>query len=125
MDTEAWIWLAALAPVAYVQNMFFTLVSRSRNSKDVSFHRKAAWGSNGVWFACQVMIVKNIWAAIGAGQWWYAILAGIVYAIFTTEGSCHMMRIAIKTEKGDRRVGANVEWDEMKKRIEEIEKKMK
>ena len=115
------LWLLALAPVAFIQNMFFTLVSRSRNSQDTDYHRFCAWGSNGVWFVCQVMIVKNIWGAIHAGQWWYAILAGIVYSLATTEGSVLMMKRLIATEKGKRRVGASDELEEMKTRIIDLE----
>lgn len=40
------------------------------------------------------------------GEWWYAILAGIVYTFSTAEGSVLMMKIALKREKGKRRVGA-------------------
>lgn len=115
------IWLVALAPVAFIQNMFFTLVSRSRNSMDTDYHRYCAWGSNGVWFVCQVMIVKNIWGAIAAGQWWYALLAGIVYSYFTTEGSVLMMKKLIRSESGKRRVGANDKIEEMEKRIINLE----
>lgn len=116
------LWLLALAPVAFIQNMFFTLVSRSRNSQDTDYHRFCAWGSNGVWFVCQVMIVKNIWGAIHAGQWWYAILAGIVYSLATTEGSVLMMKKLIKSEKGKRRVGASDKLVDMEKRIANLEK---
>lgn len=115
------LWLMALGPVAFVQNMFFTLVSRSRNSKDTDYHRYCAWGSNGVWFVCQVMIVKNVWTAIHAGQWWYAILAGIVYSYFTTEGSVLMMKKLIRSEKGKRRVGANDKIDAMDARLKVLE----
>jgi hypothetical protein len=116
------LWLLALAPVAFIQNMFFTLVSRSRNSQDTDYHRFCAWGSNGVWFICQVMIVKNIWTAIMAGQWWYAIAAGVVYSLATTEGSVLMMKRLIKSEKGKRRVGANDKTDQMLQRIQVLER---
>jgi hypothetical protein len=118
-----YLWLLALAPVAFVQNMFFTLVSRSRNSNDPSYHRFCAWGSNGVWFICQVMIVKNIWTAIHNGDWLYAILAGIVYSLATTEGSVLMMKRLIKSESGKRRVGASAKIDKMEERIAALESK--
>jgi len=116
------IWLIVLAPIAFVQNLFFTLVSRSRNSHDTNYHRFCAWGSNGVWFICQVMIVKNIWAAIERGDWIYAILAGIVYSLATTEGSVLMMKHLIATEKGKRRVGANDKIDKLENRIIVLER---
>lgn len=103
------IMLTLLGIVAFIQNMFFTLVSRSRNSADPNYHRKCAWGSNGVWFVCQVLIVKNVWEAIHNNQWWYALAAGLVYSICTTEGSVLMMKRLLKTEKGSRRVGARIQ----------------
>lgn len=115
------LWLLALAPVAFIQNMFFTLVSRSRNSQDPDYHRFCAWGSNGVWFICQIMIVKNIWSAIHVGQWWYAALAGIIYSLATTEGSVLMMKQLIATEKGKRRVEASDKLEKMEKRISALE----
>lgn len=114
-------WLLALAPIAFVQNMFFTLVSRSRNSQDPDYHRYCAWGSNGVWFVCQVMIVKNIWGAIHAGQWWYALAAGVVYSLATTEGSVLMMKKLIRDESGKRRVGANEKINKLESRINFLE----
>jgi hypothetical protein len=56
-----------------------------------------------------------------AGQWWYAILAGVVYSLATTEGSVLMMKRLIKTEKGKRRVGANDKIDALEKRIDDLE----
>jgi hypothetical protein len=103
--------LSTLALVAFVQNMFFTMVSRSRSSGDVNYHRKCAWGSNGIWFICQVLIVKEIWTAINNGQWWFVLIAGAVYTVFTTEGSVVMMRHLLKTEEGNRRVGARATTD--------------
>lgn len=122
---EMFFWLALLAAASFVQNMMFTLVSRSRNSADVNYHRYCAWGSNGVWFICQIMIVKNVWASIHNGNWWYAIIAGVVYSIFTTEGSCLMMRRLLKKETGKRKVGASVnpelDPEKMLKRIKDCE----
>jgi len=101
-----WWGLLFLAGIAFVQNMAFTFTSRSRNSGDPNYHRLAAWGSNGVWFMCYVAVLKQIWEPIMNGQWWYAILAGVVYTLATAEGSVLMMKILLKTEKGKRRVGA-------------------
>jgi len=100
------IWLLILVVLAFVQNMAFTLVSRSRNSGDPGYHRYCAWASNGVWFLCQVCIVKSIWDAIDAGNFGFVILAGIAYTLSTTEGSVFMMKHLLKTERGKRRVGA-------------------
>ena len=100
--------LALLGVMAFFQNMAFTLVSRSRNSADPNYHRYCAWGSNGIWFICQILIVKNVWVAIHQGQWWYAGLAGLIYTLCTTEGSVLMMKRLLKTESGARRVGARL-----------------
>jgi hypothetical protein len=100
------IWLIILGVLAFIQNMAFTLSSRSRNSADPGYHRLCAWVSNGVWFLCQVCIIKSIWSAINAGNYWYVLAAGIIYTISTTEGSVFMMKHLLKTEKGLRRVGA-------------------
>jgi hypothetical protein len=106
MDLQSIFNLTLLGAVSFVQNMMFTLVSRSRNSADTRYHRYCAWGSNGVWFICQVLIVNNIWTAIKDGNWWYVALAGLIYCAATTEGSVMMMKYLIKNEKGQRRVGA-------------------
>lgn len=106
MDLQSVLNLGLLAVVSFVQNMAFTLTSRSRNSADPDYHRYCAWASNGVWFICQVLIVNNIWTAIKDGKWWFVVLAGVVYCAATTEGSVLMMKHLIKNEKGKRRVGA-------------------
>lgn len=116
MNFENIVMLLLLAGVAFIQNMMFTLVSRSRNSADTNYHRKCAWGSNGVWFVCQVLIVKNVWTAIHEGQWWYALVAGLVYSIATTEGSVLMMKRLLRTETGARRVGARLEESDDERR---------
>ena len=103
---ESVLYLLLLGGVSFIQNMMFTLSSRSRNSADPGYHRKCAWGSNGVWFICQVLIVKNIWVAINAGNWWYLLAAGLVYSLCTAEGSVFMMKKLLKLETGARIVGA-------------------
>ena len=103
---ESIITLVLLAIVSFIQNMAFTWTSRSRNSGDPTYHRKAALASNGVWFLCQVLIVKNLWQAINTGNWMFVFIAGLVYVISTAEGSVLMMKILLKKETGKRQVGA-------------------
>ena len=98
--------LGFLAVVAFIQNMMFTLTSRSRNSADPNYHRYCAWGSNGIWYLCFLFIWANIWTAAREGSWWYIGVIGIVYTIATAEGSVYMMKRLLKREKGKRRVGA-------------------
>lgn len=101
-----WALLILLAGVAYVQNMAFTWVSRSRNGGDVSYHRRAAWCSNGIWFVTQLLIMNTVWPALTHGDWLKILLTGVVYILATTEGSCQMMARLLKTETGKRAVGA-------------------
>ena len=99
--------LALLAIVAFVQNMAFTWVSRSRNGGDPVYHRLAALCSNGIWFLTTLLIWNQLWAALTTGDWWRIIVVGAVYVFATTEGSVLMMRILLKTERGQQKVGAN------------------
>lgn len=98
--------LALLAVVAFVQNMAFTWVSRSRNSGDPSYHRWTAICSNGIWFVTTLLIWNQLWAALTTGDWGRIALTGLVYIVATTEGSVLMMKILLKTEQGKRKVGA-------------------
>lgn len=98
--------LILLFIVSFVQNMAFTWSSRSRNSGDPNYHRYAAMASNGVWFLCQLFLVKSIWEPLFSGEWLTAVLGGIVYVLGTTEGSVLMMKILLKKEKGKQKVGA-------------------
>lgn len=106
MHWELIISLSLLAAASFVQNMAFTLVSRSRNAGDPTYHRWCAWASNGVWFICYVLVLKNIWEPIQKGEYWYVALAMVVYTLSTAEGSVVMMKHLLKHEKGKRRVGA-------------------
>lgn len=108
---ENLMWLIILAALSFFQNMAFTLSSRSRSSADPGYHRFCAWASNGVWFLCQVCIVKGIWNAINNGDWLFVLAAGLIYTAFTAEGSVYMMKHLLKTEKGKRRVGARDDVD--------------
>ena len=98
--------LPILACVAFVQNMAFTWVSRSRNGGDVGYHRFASWASNGVWFVTQILLYGAVWSSLTTGQWWKIALTGLVYIAATTEGSCLMMRMLLRRETGKRQVGA-------------------
>lgn len=100
------IMLLLLAVVAFVQNMAFTAVSRSRNSADVAYHRRCSWASNGVWFFTQVLLFGVLWSSLTTGEFWKVALVGLVYIIATTEGSCFQMGRMLKQETGKRQVGA-------------------
>ena len=64
-----WYYFIVLGIVAFIQNCFFTFTSRSRNSGDPNYHRYAAWGSNGVWYICQIFFVGLIWKPMMNGEW--------------------------------------------------------
>jgi len=113
--------LAILAIVAFIQNMAFTAVSRSRNAGDPNYHRKCAWFSNGIWLTCYIFIFKNIWPILTTDLTFTFDSLGklallmIVYVGATTEGSVLMMKRLLKKETGARRVGARAE-EKAKKR---------
>jgi hypothetical protein len=98
--------LFALGVIAFVQNMAFTWVSRSRNSGDPTYHRYASICSNGIWFITQILVWQHVWEITKSGDWWRLALVGGVYVLATTEGSVLMMRILLKRETGKRKVGA-------------------
>jgi hypothetical protein len=102
------IWnLVLIAILAYIQNMAFTWSSRSRNSGDPAYHRKAAWASNGVFFVTNGLLFSVLTPIIrGEVGWWWFVIAGLVYCAATTEGSVYMMRRLIARETGKRKVGA-------------------
>jgi len=99
--------LLLLGVVAFIQNMAFTWVSRSRNSGDPAYHRVAAVASNSIWFVTTILIWNQLWQALTVGDWFTIVLTGLVYVIATTEGSVLMMKILLKKETGKRKVGAN------------------
>lgn len=101
-----WVLLPILFVVAFVQNMTFTAVSRSRNGGDVNHHRRVAYLSNGIWFATQVLIFGTLWQSLTTGSYAKLLIVGIVYVLATAEGSAYMMKKLLKSETGKRRVGS-------------------
>jgi len=101
-----YVLLPLLAVAAFIQNMAFTAVSRSRNSADVNYHRRCSWASNAVWFTIQVGLFGVLFSALTSGSFLKVALVGLVYVFATTEGSCFMMGRMLKRETGKRQVGA-------------------
>lgn len=95
--------LIAFGAVSFVQNMAFTWSSRSRNSGDPSYHRKASWASNGIYYITNALLTVFI---VKTQVWWLLGLQGLVYAFTTAEGSVLMMKRLIASDKGKRAVGA-------------------
>ena len=101
-----WLILIPWAGLMFLQNMAFTWSSRSRNSGDVNWHRKASWASNGIWFFSQSLMLAQFIEALNTGSFWKIAVLGAVYTVCTTEGSVFGMRQLLKRESGKQRVGA-------------------
>jgi outer membrane lipoprotein SlyB len=90
-----------------VQNAAFTWVSRARNSGSVGYHAIASVFSNGVWFACQLILIASITDAAKRGTWAEAIGLGAFYTACTVIGSVAMHIVSLRyLERGKRKVGA-------------------
>lgn len=85
--------------VSFIQNMTFTWTSRSRNSGSPSYHRYAAYASNGVWFICQISVVKLMWQPLMEQNFVQVAIGGIIYCVATAEGSVLMMKVLLGTSK--------------------------
>lgn len=94
--------LLVFATLSFFQNAAFTWSSRSRNSNDPAYHRKASWASNGVFYVTNVLLTLYI---IKYHTFWMLALQGLVYTLATAEGSVAMMRRLIGKEKGKQKVG--------------------
>lgn len=100
--------------VSFIQNMFFTWVSRSRNSGDPKKHAVASVFSNGIWFACNYFILfPEIMKAFEKDDLENKLIIMCIYIAGTTLGSVVMMKIALGhfgnvpllTETGKAKVG--------------------
>lgn len=106
--------LALLAVVAFIQNMFFTWTSRSRNSGDPQKHLYASIGSNGIWFICNYFLLfPEVMKITETGTLLDKGIVMIVYILATALGSVAMMKVNLGhwyipflTEEGKSQVGA-------------------
>jgi hypothetical protein len=81
-------WLLVLA-MAFVQNIAFTMTSRSRNRDHMGYHATCAVLSNGIWFLTMrelVVAELSLWLLIP-------------YVIGTVSGSLYGATISMKIEK--------------------------
>lgn len=93
--------------VSFIQNLFFTAVSRSRQSADLKLHAVVATGSNFVWFFCNYFLLfPMIWKTMMEQNIWLQVLVGVVYTAATVSGSVLMMHFMLKNAKGKSKVGA-------------------
>src|SRR5258708_34867030 len=93
-----------------LQNAMFTWSSRSRNSGDWNYHRRAAWASNGIYFITNALITLYIMKFTGI---WYLAVQGLLYTVAASEGSVYMMRKLIQSENGKRKVGNQFNEEEV------------
>lgn len=82
------IW-STLIMLAFVQNVSFTMVSRSRNRDNMTYHAICSVFSNGIWFATMHHLVAS------QLSWWLAI----PYIIGTVAGSLFGAKVSIFIEK--------------------------
>ena len=101
--------LVGMYLVGFLQNMIFTLSSRSRNSGDPDYHKKVAYWSNGIWYAMQFFSAGLLFIPMNdlkehLSQGLFDItfvtvtiikilLVGFIYIHSTSNGSSMMMRI--------------------------------
>jgi uncharacterized membrane protein len=98
---------ALWAIILVAQNASFTWVSRARNSGSVGYHAIAAVGSNGIWFASQVIVIQQIRDALQSHDSWRILFTGVFYVICTVVGSVSMHKFLMtQVEKGKLKVGA-------------------
>jgi O-antigen/teichoic acid export membrane protein len=88
------------AVLLLIQNASFTMVSRARNSKSLTYHALAAVLSNGVWFLSLAVAVNKLNDALAAGSAWAIVGTAAFYTVFTVIGSVGMHHLLMtKVEK--------------------------
>lgn len=78
-----------LLSLAYVQNIAFTMVSRSRNRNNMTYHAVCSVASNGLWFATMGILV------VADFTWPMAL----PYLVGTVAGSLTGARISMRIEE--------------------------
>ena len=75
--------------LAYIQNVSFSIVSRSRNRNNIKYHLVASVFSNGIWFlTMRELVTANM-----------TLLLFIPYTIGTVAGSITGVWLSMKIEK--------------------------
>lgn len=82
------IYLTILA-LAFIQNVAFSMVSRSRNRDNMTYHATASVFSNGIWFMTMHELV-----ALDLTYW-----LAIPYIIGTVSGSIFGAKVSMRIEK--------------------------
>lgn len=81
-------WLILIC-LAFVQNVSFTMVSRSRNRDNMTYHAICSVFSNGIWFATMHQLV------VADLTWWLLV----PYIIGTVSGSLFGAKVSMRIEK--------------------------
>jgi uncharacterized membrane protein YfcA len=75
--------------LAFIQNTSFSMVSRSRNRDNMTYHMIASLGSNTLWFlTMRELVMADL-------VWWLLI----PYAIGTVSGSIYGAKLSMRIEK--------------------------
>lgn len=94
----SWILWAILL---LLQNASFTMVSRARNSKSLTYHALAAVGSNGVWFLSLGIAINKVTEAMASASWRLMAATALFYTVFTVIGSVgmhHLLQTKVETK---------------------------
>lgn len=59
MSTITWIAMLTILGLAFIQNISFSIVSRSRNRNNMKYHLIAAFFSNTIWFLTFRALIKG------------------------------------------------------------------
>lgn len=75
--------------LAFIQNISFTMVSRSRNRDNMTYHTICSVFSNGIWFATmhQLVVTDLSWSL------------AVPYIVGTVIGSVTGAKVSMKIEK--------------------------
>ena len=81
-------WLILIL-LAFIQNVSFTMVSRSRNRDNMTYHALCSVASNGIWFATMHHLVQ------ADLTWWLLV----PYIVGTVSGSLFGAKVSMFIEK--------------------------
>ena len=75
--------------LAFIQNVSFTMVSRSRNRSSMTYHAICSVFSNGIWFlTMRELVLADL-------TWWLFV----PYVVGTVMGSLFGAKVSMKIEK--------------------------
>jgi hypothetical protein len=86
---EQWVAILTILGLAFIQNISFSIVSRSRNRNNVRYHLIAAFFSNTIWFLTFRQLVKAD----------MTFLLFLPYCVGTMAGSVFGVKISMFIEK--------------------------